>query len=179
MRKTRAAARRDPEPSAGIIDAQPVRCRPQAGRRGVEAGQKTHGRKRHVRVDTMGLLLVVWITTGDIQDRDGAQTLLQHAQRRFPRLSWFWADGGDAGQWVDGVKQTLCWTLQIIKRTDNAKGFVVLPRRWVVERSLAWLTRSRRLSRDSEGRGQTSATWCYIASIRLMLRRLNPISDPL
>ncbi|WP_139323014.1 transposase, partial [Deinococcus marmoris] len=86
---------------------------------------------------------------------------------------------GYLGKLVTWTLETLGWTLEIIKRSDRAKGFQVLPRRWVVERSLAWLTRSRRLSRDYEGRCHTSASWCYLANIRLMLRRLDPSVEPL
>lgn len=179
VRETRKAAGRDPEPSAGILDAQTVRCTPQAGLRGVDAGKKTNGRKRHVLVDTIGLLLVVLVTSGNIQDRDGGKLVLGHAKTRFPRLQFVWADGGYAGKLVVWALSALHWTLEIVKRNDDVKGFKVLPRRWVVERSLAWLTRSRRLSRDYEGTIHTTAAWCYLANIRLMLRRLEPISDPL
>lgn len=156
-----------------------MRCAPQAGPRGVDAGKKTKGRKRHILTDTMGLLLVVLITTGNIQDRDGGKMTLWYARRRFVRLRHVWADGGYLGKLVTWTLETLGWTLEIIKRSDRATGFQVLPRRWVVERSLAWLTRSRRLSRDYEGRCHTSASWCSLANIRLMLRRLDPSVEPL
>lgn len=173
VRETRKAAGRDPEPSAGILDAQTVRCSPQAGPRGVDAGKSTNGRKRNILVDTMGLLLVVLVTTGCIQDRDGGKITLWYARRRFPRLRHVWADGGYAGKLVDWAKEVLSWTLEIVKRSDGKK-FQILPRRWVVKRSFSWLTRSRRLVRDYEGRAHTTETWCYIANIRLMLRRLEP-----
>lgn len=178
VRATRKAAGRDPEPSAGIIDAQTVRCTPQGGPRGVDAGKKINGRKRHVLVDTLGLLLVVLVTTGAIQDRTGGIFVLGYARRRFARLRHVWADGGYAGQLVQWAKTTFNWVVEIVKRSDPQKGFVILPRRWVVERSLAWLTRSRRLVRDYEGRPRTTESWCYLANIRLMLRRLDPVIDP-
>lgn len=179
VRQIRQAVGRDPEPSAGILDAQTVRCTPQAGVRGVDAGKKTNGRKRHVLVDTLGLLLVVLVTTGCIQDRDGGKIALHYARRRFMRLRHIWADGGYAGKLVDWAKETLTWRLEIVKRRDPKGKFEVLPRRWVVERSLAWLTRSCRLVRDYEGRPHTTETWCYLANIRLMLRRLDPSCEPL
>ncbi|GGL93372.1 hypothetical protein GCM10010840_34250 [Deinococcus aerolatus] len=98
VRNTRVAAGRDPEPSAGIRDAQTVRCAPQAGPRGVDAGKKTNGRKQHILTDTVGLLLVVLITTGDIQDRDGGKMALMYMRRRFMRLRHVWADSGDRGK---------------------------------------------------------------------------------
>lgn len=172
VRRTRQAAGRDPEPSAGIIDAQTVRCSPQAGPRGVDAGKKTNGRKRHVLVDTMGLLLVVLVTVGSVQDRDGGQTVLTYARRRYGRLRLVWADRGYAGKLVEWVKAVLGWTLDIVKREEGQRGFVVLKRRWVVERSLAWTPRCRRLTRDYEGLPATTEAWFYLANIRLMLRRL-------
>jgi len=178
VRNTRRAAGRDPEPSAGIIDAQTVRCTPQAGVRGIDAGKSTNGRKRNILVDTMGLLLVVLVTTGNIQDREGGFATLWYAKKRFPRLKHVWADGGYTGQLVIWAKNMLSWTLEIVKRSENKK-FQMLPRRWVVERSFAWLTRSRRLVRDYEGRPHTTEAWCYIANIRLMLRRLETACDPL
>jgi len=174
VRRTRKKAGRHPEPSAGIIDAQTVRCSPQAGPRGVDAGKRTNGRKRHVLVDTLGLLLVVLVTVGSVQDRDGGQTLLTYARRRFARLRLVWADGGYAGKLVEWVTTILGWTLEVVKRESGQRGFVVLKRRWVVERSLAWATRCRRLTRDYEGLPETTQAWFYLANIRLMLRRLEP-----
>ena len=174
LRQTRRAAGRDPEPSAAIVDSQSVRCSPQAGVRGVDAGKKTNGRKRHVLVDTLGLLLLVIVTAASVQDRDGAKLVFGRARTRYPRLALVWADGGYAGQLVEWTKTVCRWVLEIVKRTDDLKGFKVLPRRWVVERSLAWYTRCRRLTRDYEGRAETTESWVYLASIQLMLRRLDP-----
>ncbi|GAA5532819.1 IS5 family transposase [Deinococcus aluminii] len=174
VRRTRKKAGRNPEPSAAIMDAQTVRCSPQAGPRGVDAGKRTNGRKRHLLVDTLGLLLVVWVTTGSVQDRDGGPTLLSYARRRFRRLRLVWADGGYAGKLVEWVTTRLGWTLEIVKREPEQRGFVVLKRRWVVERSLAWATRCRRRTRDYEGLPNTTEAWFYLANIRLMLRRLEP-----
>ena len=174
LRQTRKAAGRDPEPSAAIVDSQSVRCSPQPGVRGVDAGKKINGRKRHVLVDTLGLLLLVVVTAASVQDRDGARLVFEKARTRFPRLALVWADGGYAGQLVEWTRTVCKWVLEIVKRTDDLKGFKVLPRRWVVERSLAWYTRCRRLTRDYEGRAQTTESWVYLANIQLMLRRLDP-----
>jgi putative transposase len=122
-------------------------------------------------VDTMGLLLAVVVHAANVQDRDGAKLVLQKLTGRFPRLRLIWADGGYAGQLVEWVNQLGGWLLEIVKRPDESK-FVVLPRRWVVERTLAWLGRHRRLSKDYEALPETSEAFIHIAMTRLMLRRL-------
>lgn len=125
-------------------------------------------------VDTLGLLLLVLVTSGAVQDRDGAKLVFERARLRFPRVKLVWADGGYAGQLVEWTRKVCCWVLEIVKRSDDVNGFVVLPRRWVVERSLAWLTRCRRLVRDFEGLPEVTESWVYLTSIQLMLRRLEP-----
>lgn len=174
LRKTRHLEGRQPEPSAGIIDAQTVRCSPQAGVRGVDAGKSTYGRKRHIAVDTLGLLLMVIVTAASVQDREGGKLLLQRLKLRFRSLRAFWVDGGYSGALVDWARMTLGWVLMVVKRPKGASGFVLLKRRWVVERSFAWFTRCRRLTRDYEGLPSTTEAWFYLANIRLMLRRLDP-----
>jgi putative transposase len=119
----------------------------------------------------MGLLLAVVVHAANVQDRDGAKLVLQKLPGRFPRLRLIWADGGYAGQLVEWVNQLGGWLLEIVKRPDESK-FVVLPRRWVVERTLAWLGRHRRLSKDYEALPETSEAFIHIAMTRLMLRRL-------
>jgi putative transposase len=131
------------------------------------------GRKRHLVVDTIGLVLAVVVHAANIQDRDGAKLVLSRLKGRFPRLKLIWADGGYAGQLVDWVHELGDWLLQIVKRSDKA-GFTVLPRRWVVERTFAWLGRYRRLSKDYEAKPETSEAFIYIAMIQLMLHRLAP-----
>lgn len=174
LRRTRLKAGKTPDPSAGIIDSQTVRCTPQGGVRGVDAGKKINGRKRHLVVDTLGLLLTVWVSAASVQDRVAAPILLGALQRRVAPLRHLWADSGYSGDLVTWAKQALGWTVDIVRRTTGQRGFAVQPRRWVVERSLAWMTRCRRLTRDYEGQPETTEAWFYLASIRLMLRRLQP-----
>lgn len=131
------------------------------------------GRKRHLVVDTLGLLLAVVVHAADIQDRDGAKLVLAKLKDRFRRLQLIWADAGYAGQLVEWAHAFGGWVLSIVKRTD-AHHFQVLPRRWVVERTLAWLGRHRRLSKDYEALTQTSESLVQIAMIYLMLHRLAP-----
>lgn len=163
---------RNREPSAAIVDSQSVKTTEQGGPHGYDAGKKVNGRKRHVLVDTMGLLLAVVVHTADIQDRDGAKLLLEKVKDRLPRLQLIWADGGYAGQLVTWVTDTYHWVLEIIKRPAEQKGFSVLPRRWVVERTFAWLGRYRRLSKDYEAQTETSEALIYAAMTHLMVRRL-------
>jgi len=132
------------------------------------------GRKRHIVVDTLGLLLAVVVHAANIQDRDGAKLVLAKLVGRFPRLKLIWADGGYTGQLVEWVWGLGGWLLEIVKRPLDSHHFEVLPKRWIVERTLGWLGRCRRLSKDYEALPQTSEAWVHIAMIHLMLRRLKP-----
>lgn len=123
-------------------------------------------------MDTLGLILVVVVHAADIQDRDGAKLAFETLRGRFHRLRIIWADGGYAGKLLDWVKDTFRWTLEIVKRSDDLSGFVVLPKRWIVERTFGWLGRYRRLSKDYEGRTDSSEAMILIAMINLMSRRL-------
>lgn len=164
---------REASPTAGVIDSQSVKTTESGGACGYDAGKKTKGRKRHILTDTIGLLLVLLVHAADVQDRDGAPEVLKAARFRFPWLRHVFADGGYAGQKLhDAMSGSGDWTLEIIRRSDRANGFEILPRRWVVERTFAWLGRCRRLAKDWEATVESSAAWGYIASIRLMTRRL-------
>jgi putative transposase len=132
------------------------------------------GHKRHIAVDTLGLLLVVVVHCAGIQDRDGAKLVFAQMQDQFPRLQRIWADGGYAGALVAWVAEFAGWVLEIVSRPADAQGFVVLPKRWIVERTLAWLSRNRRLAKDYEERSVSSEAWVRLAMIHLMVRRLAP-----
>jgi putative transposase len=134
-------------------------------------GKKIAGRKRHILVDTIGLLLTAVVHAADVQDRDGARLVLKRAKAEFPSLQLIWADGGYAGALIDWVKTTCGWVLQTVLRPVGVKGFIVLPRRWVVERTFAWLSRYRRLSKDYEYLTDVSETMILVAMIHIMARR--------
>ena len=133
-----------------------------------------NGRKRHLLVDVLGLILAVVVHPADIQDRDGARLVFDRVRGLLPRLKKVWADGGYAGQLVEWVKSSFRWVLQIVRRPAEACGFEALPHRWIVERTFGWFNRYRRLSKDYEFLTDTSETMIYISMIHLMLKRLRP-----
>ncbi len=163
---------RNKQPTASIIDSQSVKTMLAGAEIGFDAGKLVKGRKRHILVDTQGLLLRVKVTSASVQDRDGAKMIFSENLKYFHKLELTWADGAYAGQLIEWAKEEHEHKLEIIKRNDDIKGFVVLPRRWVVERSFSWLNNCRRLSKDYERLPKTSESLIYLAMIRLMLKRV-------
>jgi transposase len=172
----RERAGRDPQPSAGVLDSQSIKSSAGGSDRGYDPAKRTTGRKRHLVVDSLGLLLVVMVTAASVQDRPGGRAILARLAARFPTVGLVWADGGYANSidnsLVTWAKTKLGLLLQIVKRNTDVKGFQVLPRRWVVERTFGWLIGNRRLARDYERLPANSETMIKIAMIRLMTRRL-------
>ncbi len=179
---------RPPQPSAAIIDSQSVKTSTVGGPRGYDGGKKVNGRKRHLLVDTQGLLIHAAVHPADITDRDGAQLLLAPLQGQLPRLQHVWADSAYTGQGREWIESTLDCTVEIVKHWWTGlrsvwvgpgqepptlpSGFHVLPRRWVVERTFAWLVTYRRLGKEYEELPETSEALIYLAMSRLMVKRL-------
>jgi transposase len=172
----RDAEGRDPMASAGIVDAQSVKGADTVGAatRGFDAGKKVNGRKRHIVVDTLGLLIVVMVTAASVQDRDGGRRVLAKARMAMPSIVRVWADGGYAGRLVRFALTALRITVEIVKKNDGQRTFEVLPRRWVVERTLSWISRCRRLDHDYERLREHAEAMVHWAMIGIMVRRLAP-----
>lgn len=170
--KVRKQAGRALQPTAGVLDSQSVKSDVQAETRGYDANKKIKGRKRHLLVDMLGLVLVAWVTTADVQDRDAAAAVLPLASEQFPELQKVWADSAYEGPRVERMAQQAGVEVEIVKRSDTTPGFVVQAKRWIVERTFGWLMRERRLARDYERKEESSEALVYLGMIRLMLGRL-------
>ena len=170
---------RAPTPTAAVIDSQSAPTTQAGGPRGFDAGKRINGRKRHIVTDTNGLLLAVHVHPANVQDCHGAVPLLKQLRDRFPKLRHVFADSVYRGkQLLNALSDSGAWTIEIVERPAGTKGFQLLPRRWVVERTFAWCGRCRRLAKDFEGSAATEAAWLLVAHMRLLTRRLAPQSKP-
>lgn len=178
-RRVRQRAGRTPEPTAAIIDSQSAKTTEMGGPRGYDAGKKSKGRKRHILVDVLGLVLVVLVLAANIQDRDGGRLALSAMHADYPTVTKVWADGAYAGKLIQYARDELNVDVEVVSTPPGTHTFKVLPRRWVVERTYGWWNRERRLSKDYERLPETTQAFVYVTMIRLMTRRLaRPETEP-
>jgi transposase len=173
-RMVRVKAGRHPSPSAAILDSQTRRLSTMLAQAvGYDGAKHINGRKLHLLVDTLGLVMVAVVTAASVSERDGARLVFATIRGRFPRLLWIWVDGGYAGaEFVGWVMQTYHWIVRVVRRPQQTRGFVKLPVRWRVERTFGWLNWCRRFSKDYEVLPETHEAMVYAAMVRLMVRRL-------
>jgi len=171
-RDVRVSEGRNPEPSAAILDSQSVKIAGNGEHVGFDGNKQIKGRKRHIAVDILGLLLLVWVTPANMPDCDGGAQLCDELQHNVPSIKKVWADSAYRGNLVEYVMLWCRFILEIVTKLPNQKGFQVQPKRWIVERTFAWLNMQRRLSKEYERTTKSSESMIKIASIRLMLRRL-------
>lgn len=178
---------RQEAPTAAVIDSQSVKTSAQGGPKGFDAGKKVKGPKRHLVVDMLGLLLAGLVHRANVQDRDGAQPVVQKAVEKYPSLQKLFVDGGYAGECAQALRQTYKLDVEVVRKPSQAgawscaqlalfapapKPFVILPRRWVVERTHSWIEKPRRLSKDYDRRLDVSTSWIWLAETRILLQRL-------
>jgi putative transposase len=168
---------RAPDPSLAIVDSQSIKTTEVGGDVGFDGGKQINGRKRHILVDTLGLLLLVVVTAASVQDANSAPLLAPRMCGRFPRLKKILADAGYKQQFIDWFAGTCGWLVEVVYRAAHLRGFHVLPKRWIVERTFAWLNVYRRLSKDYEYYTSSSEAMIYLASLRMMLKRYNKLSS--
>lgn len=184
----RTRQHRPPDPTAAILDSQSVKTSPQGGPKGYDAGKKVKGRKRHLVTDTLGLLVAVWITPANMQDRDAALPAVNLAKTKAPGIKMLYVDGGYAGGRAEDIRQQCQIAVEVVRHPANRKigrwqegqlplfnilkGFVVLPKRWVIERTNAWNDRPRRMNKDHDRNLAVSTAWIWLTEGRMLLRRL-------